>query len=204
MMTILAKLHTRRDLPRAFTMLDSMTHDRAMGGMFFAYTLIGTYLHTRDILPDSLHRKIREAFHVRTMYRGDTENHWVMYYAGMYLAAQTWPRESRDRWFNGKSSDENFAEATAWLDRWMRITTTVGQGEFDSPTYMTVFLCPLLVLQQFAADSTMKRRADDGLLLADFAAEHQGELWGRHSRDYPDDINGWRRRAPCVRPHFGR
>lgn len=191
MMTILARLATRRDLPRAFTMLDSMTHDQAMGGMFFAYTLIGTYLHTRDILPDSLHRKIREAFRVRTMYRGDTENHWVMYYTGIYLAAQTWPHESADRWFNGKSSDENFAEASAWLSHWMRLTTTIGQGEFDSPTYMTVFLCPLLVLYQFAGDPVMKRDAGMivDLLLADFAAEHlDGNYGGGHSRDYPDDI----------------
>ena len=191
MMTILARLSTGRDLPRAFTMLDSMTHDRAMGGMFYAYTLIGTYLHARDVLPDSLRRKIREAFRLRTMYRGDTENHWVMYYAGIYLAAQTWPGEPGDQWFNGKSSDENFAEASAWLTHWMRLTTTVGQGEFDSPTYMTVFLCPLLVLHQFAEDPVMKRKAGMmvDLLMADFAAEHlNGSYGGGHSRDYPDDI----------------
>jgi hypothetical protein len=191
MMTILAKLHTGRDLPRAYTMLDSMTHDRAMGGMFFAYTLIGTYLHTRDVLPDSLRRKIREAFRTRTMYRGDTENHWVMYYTGMYLAAQTWPHEPGNRWFNGRSSDENFAEASAWLVHWMHLSTTMGQGEFDSPTYMTVFLCPLLVLHQFADDPSMKSAAGMmvDLLLSDFAAEHlKGNYGGGHSRDYPDDI----------------
>ncbi len=191
MMTILAKLHTGRDLPRAYTMLDSMTHDRAMGGMFFAYSLIGTYLHTRHLLPDSLHRKVRDAYRLRTMYRGDTENHWVMYYAGIYLAAQTWPHESGEQWFNGKSSDENFTEASEWLIHWMNITTTIGQGEFDSPTYMTVFLCPMLVLHQFAADTAMRTRAGMmiDLLLADFAAEHlEGNFGGGHSRDYPDDI----------------
>lgn len=191
MMTILAKLHTGRDLPRAYTMLDSMTHDRAMGGMFYAYTLIGTYLHTREQLPDSLRRKIREAYQKRTMYRGDTENHWVMYYTGMYLAAQTWPNEPGERWFNGKSSEENFVEASEWLAHWMRIATTIGQGEFDSPTYMTVFICPMLVLHEFAADSVMRTRAGMmvDLLLADFAAEHlNGSYGGGHSRDYPDDI----------------
>lgn len=190
-MTILAKLKTRRDLPRAFAMLDSMTRDQAMGGMFFAYSMMGVYLHTRDILPDSLRRNIREAFRVRTMYRGDTENHWVMYYTGLYLAAQTWPAEDGSRWFNGRSSDENLAEADAWLRHWFWLTATRGQGEFDSPTYMTVFLCPMLLLQEFAADTGMRTLAHmmTDLQLADFAAEHlEGSYAGGHSRDYPDDI----------------
>lgn len=191
LLTIAAKLRTGRDLPQAYHMLDSMAHDRAMGGMFYCYTMIGVYLFTRDLLPDSLARKIREAFRVRTMYRGDTENHWVMYYTGMYLASQTWPDDPGTTWFNGKSSGENFAEARGWLERWMEITSTTGQGEFDSPTYMSVFLSPMLVLREFARDPVMQRRAGMmvDLLLADFAAEHlEGSYGGAHSRDYPEDI----------------
>ena len=191
LMTVLAKLKTRIDVDRAYVMLDSMAHDRAMGGMFFAYSMMGVYLHTHALLPDSLRVKIREAFRVRTMYRGDTENHWVMYYTGMYLAAQTWPGEPGTAWFNGKSSEENSAEAGGWLREWMQTTVTIGQGEFDSPTYMTVFLCPMLLLQEFAHDPAMKTKAGMmvDLLLADFAAEHlNGNFGGAHSRDYPDDI----------------
>jgi hypothetical protein len=187
----LAKLRMGKDTARAFSILDSLTTDKAMGGMFYSYTLIGTYLHTRDVLPDSLHRKIREAYRNRTMYRGDTENHWVMYYTGLYLAAQTWPGEDGSRWFNGKSSDENFRESKEWLERWMHITTTIGQGEFDSPTYSTVFITPMLVLYEFAADKTMKTRAQMmlDLLFVDFAAEELGGNYGGgHSRDYPEDI----------------
>lgn len=191
LMTVLAKLRTGRDVDRAYVMLDSMARDRAMGGMFFAYSMIGLYLHTRDVLPESLQTKIREAFRLRTMYRGDTENHWVMYYTGMYLAAQTWPGEAGDRWFNGRNSTENFTEARGWLDQWMQTTVTIGQGEFDSPTYMVVYLCPMLLLAEFAADPAMKTRAGMmvDLLMADFAAEHlAGNYGGGHSRDYPDDI----------------
>lgn len=191
LLTIAAKLRTGRDLPQAYHMLDSMAHDRAMGGMFFAYSMMGVYLFTRDVLPDSLARSIREAFRVRTMYRGDTENHWVMYYTGMYLASQTWPNDPGAMWFNGKSSRENFAESREWLEYWMKTTSTIGQGEFDSPTYMSVFLSPMLVLREFAEDGVMKRRADMmvDLLLADFAAEHlEGSYGGGHSRDYPEDI----------------
>ena len=189
--SLAAKLRLGRDRAGAIAMLDSMTRDVSIGGMFYAYSLMGAYLHTRGELPDSMHEKVREAFHRRTMYRGDTENHWVMYYTGLYLAAQTWPGEEGSRWFNGRSSSENFEEAGGWLQDWMRITSTIGQGEFDSPTYMCVFLSPMLVLYEFAADPAMKTRARAmiDLLLADFAAEHlNGAYCGGHSRDYPDDI----------------
>ena len=129
--TAAARIRLGRELPVAYAMIDSLTRDKAIGGMFLAYELIGTYLHCRTVLPDSLQRKIREAFRVRTMYRGNTENHWVMYHAGLYLAAQTWPGEPGDRWFNGRSSEENFREGAEWLREWMKITTTRGQGEFD-------------------------------------------------------------------------
>ncbi|MGB6122769.1 MAG: hypothetical protein WBG80_12740, partial [Bacteroidota bacterium] len=169
-----ARIALGRERATAFGMLDSLSRDRVIGGMFYAYTLIGTYLHLREELPDSLHEKIRNAYRVRTMYRGDTENHWVMYYTGLYLAAQTWPGETGDGWFNGKSSEENFGEAEEWLEHWMEISTTIGQGEFDSPTYMTVFITPMLVLHDFARDPVMKKKAGMmlDLLFADFAAEH--------------------------------
>jgi hypothetical protein len=186
-----ARISRGIDLGTAYGMIDSLTRDHVMGGMFYAYTLVGTYLLTRDALPDSLRRKIRDAYRTRTMYRGDTENHWVMYYTGLYLASQTWPGEPGETWFNGKSSEENFEESRSWLEHWMRITTTIGQGEFDSPTYSTVFLTPMLVLQEFAADTIMRKRARMmvDLLFADFAAEHlAGNYGGGHSRDYPDDI----------------
>jgi hypothetical protein len=186
-----AKLRLGKDTARALMMLDSLTSDKAMGGMFYSYTLIGTYLSARLLLPDSLQRKMRDAFKNRTMYRGDTENHWVMYYTGIYLAAQTWPGEDGTRWFNGKNSDENFREAKEWLEQWMRITSTIGQGEFDSPTYSTVFITPMLVLHEFAADPIMKRKAGMmlDLLFVDFAAEELGGNYGGgHSRDYPEDI----------------
>ena len=189
--SVAARFQTGRDLARACAMLDSLTEDRSIGGMFYAYSMIGTYLRFRDIIPDSLRKKIREAYRVRTMYRGDTENHWAMYYVGIYLAAQTWPGEDGSRWFNGRSSDENFREAKEWLEYWMNTAATIGQGEFDSPTYMTVFLSPLLQLYDFALDPLMKKEAQMmlDLLFVDFAAEHlKGNYGGGHSRDYPDDI----------------
>ncbi len=189
--TVTAKLFTGNDKAFALMMLDSLTTDESIGGMFYAYSAIGTYLKFRDQLPDSLKRKVRQAFRARSMYRGDTENHWVMYYTGIYLAAQTWPDEDRSQWFNGKSSEENFREAEGWLNHWISLSSTMGQGEFDSPTYFITFIAPMLTLYDFANDPVMKRKAQMmvDLLFVDYAAEHlAGNYCGGHSRDYPEDI----------------
>ena len=188
---IIAKLHTQTNFQQGVSQLDSLTRDEGIGGMFYAYGLMAAYLHTRALLPDSFHTKIRQVYRRRMMYRGDTENHWVMYYTGLYLAAQTWPREDGAQWFNGKSSQENFTEAQSWLEYWIKLTTTKGQGEFDSPTYFNTFITPMLVLYDFAQDPAMKKKVQMLLdyLLADFAVEHlHGNYGGGHSRDYPQDI----------------
>jgi hypothetical protein len=189
--TVAAKLTAGKDKEFAFAMLDSLTTDESIGGMFYAYMAIGTYLRLGDQLPDTILHKIRQAYRERSMYRGDTENHWVAYYTGLYLAAQTWPNEDRSQWFNGKSSAENFRESEEWLNHWMNTTATIGQGEFDSPTYFIVFMTPMLTLFDFARDPVMKKKAQMtvDLLFADFASEQlDGNYCGGHSRDYPDDI----------------
>lgn len=189
--TIAAKLKAGNDVTYALAMFDSLTVDESIGGMFYAYSLIGCYLHTESLLPDPLKRKVRDAYRTRSMYRGDTENHWVMYYTGLYLAAQTWPGEEGTRWFNGRSSVENFREAEQWLNHWFSISSTIGQGEFDSPTYVTTFITPMLVLFDFARHPVMKKKAQMmlDLLFVDFAVEHlKGNYGGGHSRDYPEDI----------------
>lgn len=188
---IASKIHKGFEIDRAFVLLDSLTYDKGIGGMFYAYSLIGTYLYTQDALPDSLKQKVRLAYQNRMMYRGDTENHWVMYYTGLYLAAQTWPNDPGETWFNGKSSTENLREAGGWLNEWFRVSSTIGQGEFDSPTYFITFVTPMMALYEFAKDPIMKAKAQLmlDLLFVDFAAEHiSGNYGGAHSRDYPEDI----------------
>jgi hypothetical protein len=188
---ITAKLVQGVDTAEAYRSLREFTEDRMSGGMFFAYQLIGTYLYTREHLPDELRESVRQAYRDRTMYRGDTENHWVMYYTGLYLAAQTWPELSETDWFNGKSSADNFAEAEGWLNEWITTTTTVGQGEFDSPTYLMTFLNPMIILHEFTEDPCMKKRTRMILdfLFVDYAVKNlRGIYGGGHSRDYPQDI----------------
>jgi len=50
-------------------------------------------------------------------YRGDTENHWLLYYTSLYLMAQMYPDQPGDTWFTGKSSAENMADARQQLDQ---------------------------------------------------------------------------------------
>ena len=93
-------------------------------------------------------------------------------------------------WFNGRSSDENLADAKSFFFDWVRLTTTMGQGEFDSPTYIIVFLGPLVTLATFAEDPEIRGLAETMLswVLADYAVENLDGLYaGGHSRDYSYD-----------------
>ena len=160
------------------------------GGMFYLHDMIAAYLHAHEGLTGKTKRLIRRSFKEQAIYRGDTENHWALYYTGLYLAAQTWPDDPDTTWFNGKSSSRIKKEAREYLIHWMDITTTIGQGEFDSPTYFIVFISPMLTLHTFCEDPVLKAKAGKMLdwLLADYAAEYLKGLYaGGHSRDYPYD-----------------
>jgi len=178
------------------------------GDMFYTYPLMAFFLHYRDRLPEKLRAQFKRVWQTYTPYRGDTENHWVMYYTAILLAAQTWPDMTSQEWFNGKSSQENYQEALGWLNFWTRTTTTIGQGEFDSPDYMPVYLGPWLLLYDFAEDPKLRLQAQQMLdwLLADFAAEHlKGMYVGGYSRVYEPSVYDWRRNstAPFAYLYFG-
>ncbi len=187
-----AKLSRKTDIATGLKMLEELLTEPTASarGMFVIYELMAAYHYGFDEIPPELKSKIWKSFRTRPLYRGDTENHWVMYYSGLYLAAQTWPGHDGAFWYTGKSSEENFREAEEWLNEWIKLTTTIGQGEFDSPTYHTVYLAPMFVLAEFAEDPVMKKKAEMMVhyLLADFAVEYlQGMYCGAHSRDYPYD-----------------
>jgi hypothetical protein len=75
-------------------------------------------------------------------------------------------------------------------------TTRRGQGEFDSPHYMSYYVASMALLHGFADDPAMRQRARMMLdyLLADFAAESLGGFYvGAFSRIYPGPLfNRWR------------
>ncbi len=148
---------------------------------------MAAWLYGWEAMSPDMRDAMRKAWREYTPYRGDTENHWVMYYSALYLAAEQWPGEPGSAWFNGKSSRENLLDARGFLLDWARTTATIGQGEFDSPDYLPVYLNGMLLLHDFARDPRMRRLGGMmlDLLLADFAEDHlDGQYTGGFSRVY--------------------
>ena len=162
-----ANLHRNQNLDWVLARLDSLMA-RPRGDMFWMYPFTLVTFVGEGRLPEEYRRRMRELWRTYTPYRGDTENHWAMYYASLYLITQLYPDEPPESWFNGKSSSENFEEARDYLHAWMDLTTTQGQGEFDSPHYLNCFIAPMAPLYGFAADPDMKRRAE---MMLDYLGE---------------------------------
>jgi hypothetical protein len=105
--------------------------------------------------------------------------------------AQMYPDQPGDLWYTGKSSAENQREAAGWIESWVRLTTTRGQGEYDSPHYMGLFFLTMSYLAEWAKDPVMKKRAVMMIdyLTADYAAENLDGLFvGAHSRVYDRQV----------------
>ena len=182
---ILAKLQTGSDTALAWQQLDSLLAEPT-GDMFWTYPATAFYFYGRGHLNDAWRAKFRHVWKTWTPYRGDTENHFLMYYETLYLMAQEWSDLPGSEWFNGKSSEENFNEAEEYLNHWIDETVRYGQTEWDSPRYFYFYVAPLLTLYDFAKDTTMKKRCGMMVeyLLVDYAAEYlNGNYCGAHSRD---------------------
>lgn len=187
---VASKLYLRRDVEGATRLLDAIL-PHPNGDMFWMYPNVLVNYLGRGLLSEAYLVRLRELWRTYTPYRGDTENHWVMYYASLYLMAQLYPGEPEASWFNGRSSAENFEDAGGFLENWIMTTTTVGQGEYDSPHYMGFFIAPMALLFAFARDQTMRLRAHMMLdyLIADFAVDTLNGLYaGAFSRIYPEPL----------------
>jgi hypothetical protein len=175
-----------KDIAGADKMFKELLRD-PRGDMFWMIPSIGAYLFGKDKMSVETREIVRNAWKTYAPYRGDTENHWCMYYSALFLAAEQWPNLSGSEWYNGKSSDENRQEAKDYLIHWMKIATTIGQGEFDSPDYFPEYAMPMFLLSQFAQDPEMKTRGTMmvDFIFVDFAAEHlDGQYIGGYSRIY--------------------
>ena len=183
---IAARYATGKEVQLADSMFQALLKENR-GDMFWMYPVIGAYLHGKNVMSPATREAVRHAWKTYAPYRGDTENHWAMYYSSLFLAAEQWPGLPGPEWFNGKSSDENLAEARDYLEHWVRIATTIGQGEFDSPDYFPEYAISMSLLADYAQDPAMRQRGSMMLdfLLADFAADQlDGEYVGGFSRIY--------------------
>ncbi len=189
--TIAAKLWLHEDAALCSKRLEELLAAGPSGDMFWMFPVIAIAYLDRGQLTGSAKQALRQAWKTYMPYRGDTENHWLLYYTCLYLAAQMWPAEPGSEWYTGKSSEENLDEARQWIESWVRLTTTRGQGEYDSPHYMGVYLVPMSYLAAWAKDPAMKKRAAMMLdyLIADYAAENLDGLYvGAHSRVYDRQV----------------
>lgn len=183
---IAAKLRLHEDPALCSRRLEELLAEPT-GDMFWMFPVTAIAYLDQGQLTDSARQALRRSFQTYMPYRGDTENHWLLYYSTLYLMAQMWPDQPGDRWFTGKSSAENLREAEGWIKSWVHLTTTRGQGEYDSPHYMGLYFLSMSYLAEWAKDPSMKKRAAMMLdyLMADFAPETlDGVYVGAHSRVY--------------------
>ncbi len=161
------------------------------GDMFWMVAVMNMYLHGKDDMSPVVKEAIRNAWKTYTPYRGDTENHWVQYHTALFLASEQWPNLPGSDWYNGRSSEVNLEDSKSFLLSWMKETTTIGTGEFDSPDYYPVYVNPMLLLAEYSKDPEMKQMGKMmvDFLLAEFAAESlRGQFVGGYSRVYEPGV----------------
>lgn len=177
--------------PQALARLAKLNEPTPVAAMFWMYPMAAVMVAGHDQLDAASWARIQELWRTYWPARGDTENHWVLFYSSLYLAAQTWPDAGPEKWFNGKSSAENMREARAYLEHWIGITVRHGQGEYDSPSYIQEYLIPLGLLAGWAHDDALRQKARMLIdyILYDYAVENvDGWYGGAHSRVYPKQI----------------
>lgn len=184
---IAANLHRETNLEWAKQRLVN-DNQSPRGNMFWMHPMVLIMECGRGVLDEEDWAFIRELWRTYFPYRGDTENHWLMYYASLYLAAEMFPDAGTEAWYNGKSSAENMAESKSYILDWIKITTSYGQGEYDSPNYIEEYIRPLALLAGWCQDPLLRRKSEMMLdyILLDYAVENLNGLYGgAHSRVYP-------------------
>lgn len=189
--TIAARLYRHEDAAWCSRRLQDLLATGPTGDMFWMFPVTAIAYLDRGQLSESARQALRNAWKTYMPYRGDTENHFLLYYTCLYLMSEMWPEEPAETWYTGKSSEANKREAQEWIEAWIKLTTMRGQGEYDSPHYMGVYLIPMSYLSAWAKDPAMKKRATMMLdyLIADYAAENLDGLFvGAHSRVYDGQL----------------
>lgn len=154
-------------------------------GPFWMLPVVTVAFAGRELLSQEAHDAIREAWRTSFQLRGDTENHFAMYYTMLYLMSEKYPGEPEETWYTGKNSEENLEESREYLIDWMDIMTTIGQGEFNPTHYIGEYAIPMLFLVSWAEDPEMRIRGKMVLdwLFAGLAANTiNGVLRGPNSR----------------------
>ncbi len=182
--SVAAKLLRNEDLDRSSQRVIELMHAPS-GDVFWMLSCVVAAHTGWDKLSPEAQAAMRGAWGRYMPLRGNTGNHWVIYYSSLYLMAELWPDEAGDRWFTGKSSAENLAEAREFLVHWVEATTSLGQGEYDCTHYMGHYAITMLFLASWAEDPEMRKRGQMMLdyILADYAVDTLNGMYiGAHAR----------------------
>lgn len=188
---VAAALYLGREVEVANERLAQLLAAPPSGNMFWMYQMVMLMTAGQGRLSPANEQRFDELWRIYWPSRGDTENHWLMYYASLRVVSLLRSGRSGADWFNGRSSDENAAEAAAYIREWIRVTTTQGQGEYDSPGYIGEYVVPLALLAGWETDPVRRDEARRMLdyLLFDYAVDQiNGQYAGAHSRVYPRQI----------------
>ena len=74
-------------------------------GPFWMFPNVCVAFLGRDHLTAEAKAAIRETWRTTRQLRGDTENHWVMYYASLLLMSELYPNEPGESWYNVLTSE---------------------------------------------------------------------------------------------------
>src|SRR5437762_3524413 len=88
---IAAKLRLHEDPALCSRRLEELLADPT-GDMFWMFQITSIAYLDRGQLSDSARLALRRSFKTYMPYRGDTENHWLLYYTSLYLMAQMGPK----------------------------------------------------------------------------------------------------------------
>ncbi|HJP29699.1 MAG TPA: hypothetical protein QGF95_04000 [Candidatus Latescibacteria bacterium] len=148
-----------------------------------------------DRLPTAASEHIKSMFFDCLQQRGNTENHWLMVYAGNLLAAERWADEPL--FWNGLPPAAMHAEASRWILGTIARMATVGHYEYDSTGYHNEHFIPYLALAEHGRDPLVRQQAGKAvlLLLTDMALEYfHGAYAGGHGRE--GNVNTWTQVGP--------
>ena len=114
-----------------------------------------------------------------------SENHFILYAGGGYLAGQLLPDQTFTN--SGQTGREKMAVCRPRILRWLDLRYRLGFSEWLSNTYYVHDLAPLLNLVDFCKDEEITQRASIvvDLLLADMALNSfRGAFGSTHGRAY--------------------
>jgi hypothetical protein len=164
---------------------------RISSGTFEIITAITILLRAEDRLAPGAVEHVRHVITEGILHRDNTENHWLMHYTTLLLAAERWPETQR--WGNGLTTAAVHAEARRWILGMIERTARFGHHEYDSPIYHILHMACMTALADHAHELHVRQQAQNvlALFVADLALENFHGTWaGGHSRE-GDRQNTW-------------